>query len=260
MPWKSRNRHRRVWRETAHPDPELVETMLSRIRVSASEIVIETVDQKGKNDQPNKKGTETMSEEYTENMDEEYTITEPLSITMPWQAYASKLATLFNPDPAITVSEVKRSQLSDYNYYLTICVNNHKKYMALNELLDHEVTFGQVKMQIVIIDIESQDAEIASRIGKYNILFRGNPLFDSLYCVADQTGTEHGYFQFKPEVVQYFNDDCLDLNGLRSCLPEQIATEVFNKESWVTGVNFCTAKIVKPEEDRNGEAAESSGQ
>lgn len=193
-------------------------------------------------------------------MDDMNDIHEPLRISAPWQEYRNKLAALLNPDPDIAVGDVKSSTIPGYDYFLTIYVSDHKKYLALSKLLDQEVCFGQVKMQIEIYDYGYIFVEQASRIGKYNILFKGNPLFAGIWCVADQYGNEHGYVQFKPEVVQYFNDDIGDANGQWSGLAQDIAKKIFHRESWATGVSFCTTKITEPEEEHNGEAAETTGQ
>ena len=43
---------------------------------------------------------------------------------------------------------------------------------------------------------------------------------------------------FAKEVVQYYNDDLTDINGLKSTLYEDIARDVFD----IDGINYCTSK------------------
>lgn len=249
MPWKSRNRRGRVWRETTHPDPELVETLLSRIRVSPSEIVMETVNQKGKNEQPNKKGTETMEEKKSFH--------DPLRISAPWQEFRNKLAALFAQDPQIKVEAVEASDDPGYDYEMSICAYSHVKANALMELLGNAARFGMIQLKILIYDMENGiTASTRSRL--YRDLFEGNPVFDSIQHVTGLTGTEHAYVQFKPEALQYFDDDLQDPRGNASVLPQDIARDVFKSDSWATtGVSFCTAEVAT-EEDHNGET-ESAG-
>ena len=59
--------------------------------------------------------------------------------------------------------------------------------------------------------------------------------------VVDLTGTRHGFVCFKPQVVQFFDDDISDFNGNWSGLAQDIAREVFGDE--MRGVHFCTAAV-----------------
>lgn len=49
------------------------------------------------------------------------------------------------------------------------------------------------------------------------------------------------YVVFEAKVVQFFNDDIGDINGIKSTLYEDIAEEVFEKKE---GIYFCTNKDV----------------
>lgn len=251
MPWKSRNRHRRVWRETVLPDPELVETTLSRIRMSASGIVMETVNQKRKNEQPNKKGMEVMEEKKSSH--------DPLRISAPWQEFRNKLAALFAQDPQIKVEEVEASDDPAYDYEMDICAYSHVKANALMELLGNTARFGMIQLKILIYDMEN-GTTASTRARLYRDLFEGNSVFDSIQLHANSiTGMEHAYVLFKPEALQYFDDDLQDPRGNASILPQDIARDVFKNDSWATtGVSFCTAEVAT-KEDHDGET-ESAGQ
>jgi hypothetical protein len=48
------------------------------------------------------------------------------------------------------------------------------------------------------------------------------------------------YIVFKPEIVQFFNDDLTDINGLASMLYNQIAYDIFRPE---LNVSYCIDKI-----------------
>lgn len=73
------------------------------------------------------------------------------------------------------------------------------------------------------------------------MLFEGNPHFSKFYsgwglfgpwfCVA-----------FKPELIQYFNDDASSLHGRRSCAMEDIARCIFTKEI-DSKIRFSTENI-----------------
>lgn len=61
------------------------------------------------------------------------------------------------------------------------------------------------------------------------MLFEGNPHFSKFYSGWGQFGPWY-CIAFKPELIQYFNDDVFSLHGRRSCAMEDIAREVFLKE------------------------------
>ena len=67
--------------------------------------------------------------------------------------------------------------------------------------------------------------------------------------VSDFTGTRHGYIRFKPEVVQFPDDNIDDFSGNWSGLAQDIAQEVFSDEMY--GIHFCTAD--KTEEEQSME-------
>lgn len=77
----------------------------------------------------------------------------------------------------------------------------------------------------------------------FKVLFDGNPIVDNIETRTDQTGTDWNYVMFKPEVVQFFDDDLTDFNGLWSGLAEDIARDVFAENG--RGICFCTAPVEK---------------
>ena len=250
MPWKSRNRHGRIWLTTKRPDPEAMETLLSRIRVSPSEIVMETVNRSTKNDQPKKKGMEVMEEKKSFH--------DPLRISAPWKEFRNKLAALFAQDPQIKVEEVEVSDDPGCDYEIDICAYSHVKANALMELLGNAARFGMIQLKIIIYDMEN-GITASTRARLYRDLFEGNPVFDSIQHVTGLTGTEYAYVQFKPVALQYFDDDLQDPRGTASALPQDVVRDVFKNDSWATtGVSFCTAEVATKEE-HDGET-ESAGQ
>ena len=67
--------------------------------------------------------------------------------------------------------------------------------------------------------------------------FAGNPAVYSIETRRLLAG-EATYVVFKPEVVQFFNDDFSDIDGKKSTLYQDIAKDVFKDGC----VFFCTAK------------------
>lgn len=61
------------------------------------------------------------------------------------------------------------------------------------------------------------------------MLFEGNPHFSKFYSGWGQMGPWY-CVAFKPELIQYHNDDAMSLHGFRSCAMEDIARDIFLKE------------------------------
>ena len=79
----------------------------------------------------------------------------------------------------------------------------------------------------------------------YETIFEGNPVIEDVKNRVFPDGVSHGYVRFKPEVVQFFDDNLSDYNGNWTGLAEDIAREIFENDS--TGMQFCTAATDKVE-------------
>ena len=51
---------------------------------------------------------------------------------------------------------------------------------------------------------------------------------------------DFNFVVFVPEVVQFYNDDLGDINGLCSTLYQDLAKDLFGEEA---GIYFCTDKV-----------------
>lgn len=157
-----------------------------------------------------------------------------LALEAPWETFVKKVKALFEGDPDITVHDVYEDDQTDYAFDIT--VRRHDKFMALDRLLPSIKTFGGVTLGIVLYDEENGEVDVA---GLFKTLFEGNPNVDSIKSRTDPAGVDWDYVLFKPEVVQFYDDDLNDYNGNWNGLAEDIAREVFEENS--RGVNFCTA-------------------
>lgn len=164
-----------------------------------------------------------------------------LKLEAPWYSYQKKVKALFSGDPAISVGEVAENEDCKTNYYMDIEVRDHEKYIALDRVMPKKVTFSSVTMAIILYDEENVTPDTEGALALYETIFKGNPNVDSVRLACDLTGTKHGFVLFKPEVVQFLDDDIYDYNGLWSGLMQEIAKEVFEGE--VRGIHFCTAKV-----------------
>lgn len=160
-----------------------------------------------------------------------------LKIEAPWYTYNKMLKALFEKDPDIVVGDIHEVENSDYDYVIDIEVKNHEKFVALDRVILAERDFGNISVGIVLYDEEN--TVVGSAIDIYKTIFNGNPIVKDTQIMVDPAGVEHGYVEFVPEVVQFFDDDLSDFNGNWNGLAEDIAREVFFDS--YNGVNFCTA-------------------
>lgn len=166
-----------------------------------------------------------------------------LAIEAPWQTFCKQLKALFERDADIEVSDIYEPENGmDTDYAVAVMVRKHDKFLALDRLLPRIKEFGNVTLGIDLYDEENNEVDTA---GLLKTLFDGNPIVDSIRTRTDPAGVDWSYVLFKPEVIQFFDDDLGDYNGLWSGLAEDIAREVFAENG--RGVYFCTAAMKVPE-------------
>lgn len=150
-----------------------------------------------------------------------------LNLQAPWTEYASEVTALFEKDPDVKV------EYDNLGKKLKLYVKSPEKAEALEMILQDEIEFGSVKLTIEIIPANK---ETRTPMDIFAVAFKGNPIV-SYTKTVDALGFSAGYVVFKPEVVQYFNDDLSDINGMKSTLYAEVAKDVFQDHD---GVFFCT--------------------
>lgn len=169
-----------------------------------------------------------------------------LKLSPPWNTYQQEVKALFESDPDIEVGDVNNApDGSDFQYYFDMTVNNHDKFVAMLAVLPEIVNFGNVDLKINMIDRSSDENPY---ISLYETIFQGNAHLKDIKKVQDFAGTTHAYIRFKPEVIQFYQDDISDYSGNWSGLAQDIARDLFT-HTGVT-VHFCTADL---REDNNSE-------
>ena len=163
-----------------------------------------------------------------------------VTLEAPWYTYQKRLKALFDGDPDIVISDVDKSS-EDGRYYVHITVSNHKKYKALFSLLPEAVNFGNVRLFLILYDKEYNMSNRA--IDEVLDLFSDNPHINQLIEIEDAAGARHLFVQFKPEVLQFYDDNTQSYDSVTSCLAEDIATDCL--EGACAGIHFCTAPVDK---------------
>ncbi len=160
-----------------------------------------------------------------------------LTIEAPWYTYQKKIKALFEDDTDIVVGDIYEPEDGSSDVAIDIEVKTHGKFMALDRVLVKHVVFGNVTLSIYLFDEENANGT-EDYISLYKTIFSGNPIVSSVKEATDFAGTRLGFVLFKPEVVQFLDDDTSDYYGNWNGLAEDIAREIFVEG--YRGVNFCT--------------------
>lgn len=151
-----------------------------------------------------------------------------LNIQAPWITYVNQMKKLFEKDKEIQIEYVAEEM------ELKLYVESQEKAEALQKLIPEERTFGNVTLKITVVPSNDFSDALEDLFVR---AFKGNEAV-SYIDEINTRGFHAKYVVFKPEVVQFFNDDLTDINGNKTTLYEDIAADIFEGEH--PGVFFCT--------------------
>lgn len=112
-------------------------------------------------------------------------------------------------------------------------MENQTKAKAIEKLLPKEKQFGNVTVRIEVSTIPEPETMI-ELIGA---AFNGNPAVRCIQHIDTPLTGPVDYVMFAREVVQFYNDDLGDPNGLCSTLYQEIAKAVLPEKA---KVHYCT--------------------
>ena len=151
-----------------------------------------------------------------------------VKLSAPWTVYTNQIKALFSQDKNVNVV------YDETNSTIKIYVNGATKAEAIQALIPATKQFGNVEVKV---DVIPANPENMSRVDLIKAAFEGNPALDDI-VTGELFGQPIAYAVMKKEVVQYFNDDLSDANGICSTLFQDLAKEVFGEDG---SVYFCTA-------------------
>ena len=175
-----------------------------------------------------------------------------LKLISPWRNYYHEIQAFFKEDPYVTVV------FDEDNMEIKLFVQASDKAEALTQILNPEKTFGETTVKVTVIppntvtrDVKLMmksmiEAEEFERV--INIALDCNRLFNNVRVIKGLLGFNAIYVLFNKKVVQYYNDNIGDLNGIKSILAEDIARDIFVSHP---GVFYCT-NVADPEEQDDG--------
>ena len=148
-------------------------------------------------------------------------------LSPPWVTLYKMVSKLFENDPEVKV------MYDEETYTISLYVDNQRKADALTKLLPMSKEFGNVT---VFINVVPANQEEPSKIQLFQEAFEGNEVISCFYTGCGPT-QDINYIAFDPVVVQFFNDQIDDANGLKTTLYADIAKEVFGDQD---SIFFCT--------------------
>lgn len=164
-----------------------------------------------------------------------------VNLIAPWNEYYEELNAFFAEDSDVTI--LYDEEAKD----IKVLVQDPMKAEALTDLLAGEKEFGNTKLTITVVPANKPDTRIKSRLAslkdnegfaaEYRVALQNNNLFGYVYEVENVMGFNAVFVIFQKKVVQYYNDNLGDLNGMKSTLAENIARDIFMVHN---GVFFCT--------------------
>lgn len=162
----------------------------------------------------------------------------------PWFHYRKALNELFKYDEKIHVRELVENEgaKEGYQYILSIDAYGKLKGQALQKVLPHIAEFGNIKVDINVIVHEENLDENPKAV--YEALFAGNSIFSEVLTTVDFAGTEQYFISFKPNVVQFPDDNTADPYGMCTILPQDVAKASFIGRP---DIHFCTELVNLPD-------------
>ena len=160
--------------------------------------------------------------------------------------FRNKITAIFGDDPAFTIYEINEPlpdgtiEYREDGSTLNIVSTDMAKLTILRDHLGEIFEDGETLYIDYYYTKENKTFLYANDRPAFNnglntkldiaLLFEGNPHFTKMYSGSDAFGSWF-CIAFKPELIQYFNDNTTSLHGRRSCAMEDIAREVFPDES-----------------------------
>lgn len=141
-------------------------------------------------------------------------------VSPPWVTHIHYIEHIFGGDPDVTVtSDEERREVK-------LLVNGQDKAGAIERLIKTNVQFGNEELKVTVVP--SNDDSLASTVRK---AFAGN---GAVARIIDGSESPVPFYDdrvfvlFKPEVVQFFNDNLTDFYGNENTLHYLVAREVFD--------------------------------
>ena len=169
-----------------------------------------------------------------------------IKLSPPWITYYHKVQALFEKDDSVIVDFDK-----DKCYLNIVVKEDIEKGEAIRALLPFEKNFGNNIMKINVMT--TKDEKSIPTAALFANAFKDNPIVEDIIYASDIFRDNQTYIMFQNKVVQFFNDNINDYNGMCSTLYQNIAKDVFKD---FVDAHYCTSTNVN--KDKNVKSIEKS--
>lgn len=156
-----------------------------------------------------------------------------LKLSPPWITFYHEVEALFAEDSDVLVL------FDEDDLTVRLIVTDEEKAKALDAIMLHNVTFGNVTITVTVKYSEPNEDKFAAKVRTFRKAFANNPAVTDILVAGNPIISQAGFVMFKKEVVQFFNDDLGDPFGRKSMLFQDIAEDVMDPEH--SGIYFSTA-------------------
>lgn len=162
-----------------------------------------------------------------------------LKLQTPWVTYQKMLKSFFEYDDDLEVGEIEEEEGGII--HIPVEVRSHKKFVALQKIMNTRVVFGNITVFVDLYDEENEAEDEETTFDTVKDALGSNVMIESFKTIIDNVGVEHGYIVFdNKEIIQFPDDNLTDYWGNFNALPQDVAKKLFNLPWYI---QFCTKDL-----------------
>ncbi|WP_370872872.1 hypothetical protein [Croceifilum oryzae] len=172
--------------------------------------------------------------------------TNNVELSPPWVTYFNEIKYSVGADPGVTVGPL--IPVGDV-YLIIVTVSGNEKAKAIATLLNPTITFGNVEAFVVVINTDGEqvfplpcplNAFLVASI--VQTALTGNEFFQKVVVQPQLPNQPNAVYPvFKPEVIQFFNDDISNLCNNFTGVAANVFQDVLRNEICEVSILFSTS-------------------
>ncbi|WP_114746809.1 hypothetical protein [Falsibacillus pallidus] len=169
-----------------------------------------------------------------------------VQLSAPWVTYQNELKYSIGQDPSVIVGPLIPTA---GNYIIPVTVIGDAKAIALATLLKNPVEFGNVSINVVVINSEQEIVEpVPCPLGAFAIAglvqqaLSDNPYYEDVVVKRQNMGGNNAVYPvFKPEVIQFYNDDISNLCNNFTAVASKVFEDVMKESLCGVSIQYSTS-------------------
>ena len=169
-----------------------------------------------------------------------------VQLSPPWITYFNEIKYSVGTDSDVTVGPLIPV---DGNYIILVKVMEDEKSIALATLLQLTKEFGNVNVEVVVSNRENQivspipcPLDVFEIAHLFQVTLGNNPYFQEVVVQPQLPGGPNAVYPvFKPEVIQFFNDDISNLCQTFTAVASDVFSDVMKDSICDIPILFSTS-------------------